>query len=192
LQTPENFHNLGHRKKRTKKESNMLRKLSAGLIIASFLLVGINAAFANDYIGSSKCKICHKGDAKGKVYEIWAESKHAKSLESLKAKGEEKNPACLSCHVTGYGKPTGYGADSTKMEALGNVGCESCHGPGSAYSKMTVMQDRAKSIEAGMVVPDAKTCVTCHNEKSPTFNKEKGFKFEEMYKLIEHHGVKKP
>ena len=169
----------------------MLRKISLGLLIVGFILVGVNAAMSADYIGSSKCKICHKGDAKGKVFEIWAETKHAKSMESLKAKGEDKNPSCLACHSTGYGKPTGYGADSTKFEALGNVGCESCHGPGSAYSKMAVMQDHAKAVEAGMIVPDEKTCITCHNEKSPTFNKEKPFKFAEMVKMIEHKSPKK-
>jgi hypothetical protein len=177
--------------KAQEKESTMLRKILLGLLIVSFIFVGVNVAMSNDYIGASKCKICHKGDAKGKVFEIWSESKHAKSLESLKAKGEDKNASCLACHVTGYGKPTGYGADTTKMEALGNVGCESCHGPGSAYSKMAVMQDPAKAKEAGLITPDEKTCVTCHNEKSPTFNKDKPFKFADMYKMIEHHAPKK-
>ncbi|MCX6641018.1 MAG: cytochrome c family protein [bacterium] len=169
----------------------MVRKICLGLLALCFVTTSATIAFGYDYIGAPKCKICHKGEAKGKIYEIWSESKHAKSLEVLKVKGEDKNPACLACHVTGYGKPTGYGADSTKFEALGNVGCEVCHGPGSAYSKMAVMQDPAKAKEAGLLTPDEKTCLTCHNEKSPTFNKDKPFKFAESYKMIEHHAPKK-
>jgi hypothetical protein len=35
----------------------------------------------------------------------------------------------------------------------------------------------------GLVIPDEKTCKTCHNEESPTFA---GFEYEEMVKKIAH------
>ena len=38
-------------------------------------------------------------------------------------------------------------------------------------------------MEAGMVVPNEKTCTTCHNEESPTF---KGFDFATYNEKIAH------
>jgi hypothetical protein len=67
--------------------------------------------------------------------------------------------SCVSCHVTGYGKPSG--ATVTHNEGLVDVGCESCHGPGSFH-----VQDRdadeAKNVK--LDVPES-LCVQCHNEE---------------------------
>ncbi len=103
------------------------------------------AAPAGDptYIGAGKCKMCHKGEKNGNIYEGWLETKHAKSLETLVAKGEQNNAECLACHTTGYGTPSGFGADTTMhaAEALGSVSCEACHGPGSNYKSKKVMEE---------------------------------------------------
>ena len=40
-------------------------------------------------------------------------------------------------------------------------------GAGKNYKSKTVMEDRAKSIENGMVYPATKNCALCHNEQSP-------------------------
>ena len=53
---------------------------------------------------------------------------------------------------------------------------------------MTVMQDRAKSIAAGLVIPNAATCTGCHNSDSPSF---KGFDFAEYSAKIAHPNPKK-
>jgi len=136
------------------------------------------------YVGSKKCKICHKGDKNGNIWETWEAGVHAKAMESLIEKGDDKNPECLSCHTTGYGKG-GYDpeADVEKPLDLAHVGCEACHGPGSDYKSKKVMEDREAALAAGMIVPDAATCITCHNENSPTF---KGFDFEEYWGRIAH------
>ncbi len=67
------------------------------LLFACFLLfLGGNYVTAQDYeyIGAAKCKMCHNKPATGGQYKQWAESKHAKAMESLK--GDEKNdPKCL-------------------------------------------------------------------------------------------------
>ena len=163
----------------------MLRKLAVCLIAVVALLYLGGVASAHDYVGAEKCKMCHKGDAKGKVWEIWEASAHAKAYQTLVAKGDgsEKNAECLTCHVTGFGKPSGFAVgDSTKAN-LANIGCESCHGPGADYKAMAVMKDPAKAKEAGLIVPTAETCKGCHNEKSPTF---KGFDFAEHGKKIMH------
>lgn len=154
------------------------------VLIALCIMVTISLSFAGDFqfIGSKKCKMCHKGAKKGEVWEKWEKGPHARAFETLKAKGEEKNEKCLACHTTGYGAG-GYKVGDANAPKFEGVGCESCHGPGSAYKKMSIMKDKAKSIENGMIVPDEKTCTKCHNEKSPTF---KGFNFAEFTKKVSH------
>jgi len=163
----------------------MLRKSAVCLIAIAALLYLGGVAAAHDYAGAEKCKMCHKGEPKGKVWEIWEASAHAKAYQSLVAKGDssEMKAECLTCHVTGFGKPSGFAVgDTTKMK-LANVGCEACHGPGMDYKAMAIMKDKAKAKEAGLIMPTEETCKTCHNEKSPTF---KGFDFVEYGKKIAH------
>lgn len=148
-----------------------MKKLVLIIVCVLFVVSGI---FAADYITSKKCKMCHKGAKKGEVFEKWEKGPHAKAFESLKAKGEDKNPKCLECHTTGY--------DGKAFKEEG-VGCEACHGPGSDYKKMSVMKDKKKSIEMGMIVPDEALCKKCHNEKSPTF---KGFDFAKFSEKVSH------
>lgn len=136
------------------------------------------------YIGASKCKMCHKGEKNGAIYEKWEGSKHAKSLQTLIDKGEQNNAECLACHTTGHGVAGGYGtAGMEAPDALGAVSCEACHGAGSEYKSKKVMEDHAASVAAGLLIPDENTCKKCHNEKSPTF---KGFNFKEAWEMIKH------
>ncbi|MFH1011537.1 MAG: cytochrome c family protein [bacterium] len=168
----------------------MNRKI--GIIILAFVFIGTlsilpllsaEEAAKPTYVGNSKCKMCHKGEAKGLVWENWLETKHAKSMESLNAeKGETKDPKCLKCHVTGFGAATGYNAD-TPNEELATVGCEACHGPGSNYKTLTIMKDREKAVAAGLILPDEKACKTCHNEESPTY---KGFDYAKALPMGTH------
>jgi hypothetical protein len=170
------------------------KKLYVIILLAGALalLLGTVLAFAEDapaakaptYVGSKACKTCHQGDKNGKVFETWMESKHAKALSALDStKGETKDAKCLKCHTTGANSG-GYGTAGMEAMDLAGVGCEACHGPGSEYKSMKVMKDKAAAKAAGLVIPDEKTCVKCHNSESPTF---KSFSYAEMYKKIEHH-----
>lgn len=148
---------------------------------------------AHKIVGSDKgCKMCHNSAAKGAQHKVWMESGHAKAFAALATPAAlevgkklgvaepQKDPKCLECHTTkGFLKAE---ADAGYVEAEG-VGCEACHGAGSDYKAMAVMKDKAKAVAAGMVVPDEKTCVKCHNEKSPTY---KPFKFAEAWKIVAH------
>lgn len=155
-----------------------LKKLMFLLGIAIFLS---SAAFAQDfkYIGAVKCKMCHNKEAKGEQYNKWAEGPHAKAMESLKG-DEAKDPKCLKCHST-------VGAVDKSLVAsikiTEGVSCESCHGPGSAYKNNAIMKSREKSMEKGLILPEEKVCLTCHNEESPHY---KGFNFEEYAAKIAH------
>ncbi len=150
-----------------------------------------------DYIGSKACGMCHKSDAKGNQLKVWQESPHAKAYATLQgekakaiaaekklAKPAHESPECLSCHATAAKVADLATAKITMDEG---VSCESCHGAGSAYKAMNVMKAIAAGTQdvkaVGFVKPDASTCTTCHNEKSPTF---KGFKYEDYVAKIAH------
>ncbi|MBN2563342.1 MAG: cytochrome c family protein [Phycisphaerae bacterium] len=156
-----------------------------------------------EYVGNKACKMCHI-----KQHKSWAKTKMAGALESLMPgkdveikkkhnldpqKDYTKDKSCLKCHVTGFEEKGGYAipdpADEKavkKAEDLANVGCEACHGPGSEYAKLHKEIKKAKRTykdeemcAVGMKKFDKDMCVNCHNEKSPTVNKEAPFKFEE-------------
>lgn len=176
----------------------MMRKVLAMVAVAG-LLASLAAWAADepkaepkgDYVGAAKCKMCHS-----KEYKAWAETKHAHAFEALKNATPEQikkmndllktsvtspaaDDACVKCHVTGFGvKSSGYpNADSTKNAALAMVGCEDCHGPGSAHLKVP-MSDKAAKI-ASIKKPNEDTCEGCHTKAiSPDF------KFAERSKLV--------
>ena len=106
------------------------------------------------YIGAKKCKICHKEE-----YKSWEMTGHAKAWDLLKPE-EQKNEECVGCHSTGV---------TPKGKLLTGVQCEACHGAGDDYKKKSIMEDRELSIKNGLIIPDSTLCVSCHNEKSPTF-----------------------
>jgi nitrate/TMAO reductase-like tetraheme cytochrome c subunit len=130
------------------KGGNLLKKTVS--VLAAVCVVALAAGLAwsaPSYVGNDKCRPCHMKD---QTYPTWAETKHAKAIESLKP--EERTKAeCLKCHATN--------ADA----ATPGVGCESCHGAGSEYRNIQIMRDRAKAVAAGMIVPDEKTCLQCHS-----------------------------
>ena len=123
-----------------------------------------------EYAGSKDgCRKCHLRE-----YRSWERTPHAKALEVLSDE-EQKDPACLKCHTTGYGTPTGFNLEAANPQ-LANIGCEQCHGPGSVYMDKETMKDRDASIAAGLLLPNEATCLGCHNSESPTFSGE--FDFE--------------
>lgn len=150
-----------------------------------------------EFVGATKCKMCHKTPEQGQQFAIWEASAHAKAYATLagekakeiaKAKGiadPQKADECLQCHVTGHGVAAEF--LGTKYDVAEGVSCESCHGAGGDYYKKKTMEGIASGeIEAasvGLVKPDEKLCQQCHNEKSPTY---KEFKFAERVKQIAH------
>ena len=141
-------------------------------IVCIFLTNLISQDFA--YVGAGKCKMCHKSEKQGQQYVLWEARKHSKSFGTLatdeaavraKESGVEGPPAdslkCLKCHGPLHEK-----APDFKQEG---VTCEGCHGPGSAYKKMSIMKDHAESVKNGMTEygsSDAvkKQCLTCHEK----------------------------
>lgn len=137
------------------------------------VFVAAVAAFSQDitYVGAQKCQMCHKSDLQGRQYSIWEGTPHAKSFAALTSAGAAErakalgveNPAedarCLKCHA-----PLADKAPELKGDG---VSCEVCHGPGSAYKKLSVMKDKAEAVKNGLVLyanPDAikAHCLKCH------------------------------
>lgn len=150
------------------------------------------------YVGVKKCSKCHKSETKGNQFGKWQTTKHAsafKELSSPKAKELGKKAGvddpstsekCLKCHVTAYGVDKALlGAD---FDPKDGVQCESCHGPGSNYDKKSLMEDKKKAVAAGLIIPDEKVCVKCHNKESPAY---KEFHFKDFYEKIKHEIPKK-
>jgi len=171
---------------KTEDESMLVKKPSAKVALAimiAFLGLAGGLLMAADatFVGAAKCKMCHASQ-----HTTWMESSHAKAFEVLPPE-DQKKAECLSCHTTGAGKAAAEGAE------LNGVQCESCHGAGSEYKSMKIMSKKAyaenreaahkASMDAGLVMPDEKTCTSCHNEKSPTF---KGFDFVSAKEKIKH------
>lgn len=103
------------------------------------------------YIGVDACSACHEAPRK-----VWDGTMHSHAYATLQASYKEYNLDCVSCHVTGYGKPGG--STVTWNDKLQNVGCEECHGPGSLHAK----DPKAKGLIDPS--PDLSGCVSkCHH-----------------------------
>lgn len=130
----------------------------------------------DDYVGSQRCGDCHQ-----QKLAAWKKTRHARAMESLKAKKRENDPDCFRCHVTGL-----VGSGVNQVAAAGqqenpfakliqrqnqqhgnhrpNVQCEACHGPGSRHA--------AAPEKAGkMPFPDEQGCRQCHTrDTDPDFS----------------------
>ena len=146
----------------------------------------------NEYVGSKICKKCHL-----KQYKSWEATPMSQAFEILRPgnRAEAKTAAgldvekdyttdatCLSCHTVGYGKPGGFVSETETPDRVG-VGCESCHGAGSAFTVETVHSLKNKEFKqadveaAGMIVAvGEQQCVACHNADNP--NPTEPFDFE--------------
>ena len=171
------------------------------------------------FLGAKKCKKCHF-----KQWASWRKTVMAKAFETLKpgkavdakkkynldpAKDYTKDPKCLECHTTGYGKPGGYPAvvpgkpwtseEIIRAKRFEGVQCEDCHGPGSLavpYKDKHPDFKLAKLMELGLHLPDKTSCQRCHNEKSPTLTKDSKLDFEKAIKdkkkIHKHSKLKHP
>ena len=147
----------------------------------------------HEFVGVKKCAMCHQKPEQGAQFKIWQETKHAKAYETLgtpeakqiAAKMGIDNPQtsgkCLKCHSTAYGFSETKVTEVIPVEEA--ISCESCHGAGKDYMKMSVMKDLNAAKDAGLIIPDEKTCQKCHNAENP-FNKP--FNYQERLEKIKH------
>ncbi|MDB6149183.1 MAG: cytochrome [Chthoniobacter sp.] len=89
------------------------------------MVPGVKARAA--YAGSASCVACHPSAGK-----VWQDSSHGHAWQTLVARKADADPNCIGCHSVGFGTPSGYRREFGAAK-LTNVGCESCHGPGSQH-----------------------------------------------------------
>lgn len=133
-----------------------LSTILAVSIIGLFLLdTSARAATPASYVGSKKCADCH--EIQFKNFSKYSKKAHSwNSIATMKAKLKEKElEKCYECHTTGYKKEGGFKNIETTPN-LADVGCETCHGPGSEHAET---QD-PKAITRR---PKIEVCTACHN-----------------------------
>jgi len=99
------------------------------------------------YTGSEDCRRCHEYE-----YDEWGVRAHADALTALKKVGSDRDPECVICHVVGLEYEGGYVSEE-KTPQLKDVGCETCHGPGSEHAET----DGVKVTRQPQL-----TCLNCH------------------------------
>lgn len=170
-----------------------MRRIVILVLALTFICVTAGLAQDHAYIGVKRCSMCHKGEAKGMIFEKWSEGPHAKAYTALageaamqvytdlsKEGNPQEDPECLKCHVAGYGEAAEVTAKVVMDEG---VTCEACHGAGGDYWKKTIMEDREAAIANGMNADPKAQCTKCHNEESPTY---KPFNVDERWAQISH------
>jgi hypothetical protein len=146
------------------------------------------------YVGSDKCKSCHEA-----AYDVWKNSKHAHAYQTLvnalHPSRRQFDGECVVCHVTGFAYKTGY-KDAGNTPHLKDVGCESCHGPGSAHRNdpdnpkwhalMNPWKAKPNETEAEkarrILAIDKDCCQKCHDSENDVH-----WSFEEKWPKVVHH-----
>jgi hypothetical protein len=163
------------------------------LFVASLAIFLLGLAFAakdHSYVGASACKLCHKAELQGRQFTVWESSLHSKSFASLakpaaaevgKTMGvanPSENAQCLGCH-----SPLASKAPELKEEG---VTCEVCHGPGSGYRKLNIMQDKAKAVENGLILYGSASAIQAHCMQCHQNPHGKPFDFKAAWEIIKH------
>jgi 2',3'-cyclic-nucleotide 2'-phosphodiesterase (5'-nucleotidase family) len=118
------------------------------------------------FLGTEACQGCHPAET-----DQWKSTRHAHAWETMVKEGVDKDPECVPCHVTGFGKFNGFRrADVTPT--LMDVQCEMCHGMGKPhYDLITGGGDRKAVPFHGTEPITQKTCTQCHrDEHDPEFD----------------------
>jgi hypothetical protein len=118
---------------------------------------------AATYIGNAQCGTCHED-----ALAFWQKTRHNGAWKTLEKVDKQFDYDCTGCHATGWGKPGGASMANVAADpTLRDVGCETCHGPGSIHAEVAETSEDLKIT----LVPPLDLCATqCHTaEHSDTF-----------------------
>lgn len=138
--------------------------------LAADTIPGVRAAAT--YAGTEKCLTCHKESGAA-----WAASAHSHAFATLVDRKADADPKCISCHSVGFGTASGYRREFASTKLV-NVGCESCHGPGSLHVRE---REGDASVHFTFRPLDAGDCVKCHYGEF-----SRPFDWNELWPLIKH------
>ena len=127
---------------------------------------------AAGYVGSGRCVQCHKTAG-----EVWAKSGHARAFATLLQRKADADPKCIGCHTIGFGAPSGYRRQFGRDKLI-DVGCESCHGPGTLHVQQ---REGDKTINFTFRPLEAGDCKKCHYGEF-----SRPFYWHEFWPLIKH------
>ena len=107
------------------------------------------------YVGTAACQQCH--DQEHAMFTKHSKKAHSKqNVEKMRSKlTQAELESCYQCHTTGYGQKGGF-VSYEKTPQLGDVGCETCHGPGSVHVESGDTADITRK-------PHVDSCIACHN-----------------------------
>ena len=127
------------------------------------------------YVGTDACAGCHDD-----AYQVWKKSKHSHAFDTLvkveNPKLRQFDGECIVCHTVGFKYHGGYcnpprNATAKQVEKhnsnLRNVGCESCHGPGSKHAN-----DPADKKFASLINPYRPSAKEADPQTPPAQKKE--------------------
>jgi len=134
------------------------------------MVPGVRAAAG--YVGNARCVECHKTAGA-----TWAKSGHADAFDTLVHRKADADPKCVGCHTIGFGSASGYRREFG-AEKLVNVGCESCHGPGSLHVRR---YEGDKTIDFAYRPLGAGDCQKCHYGEF-----SRPFDWDEFWPPIKH------
>ena len=140
------------------------------------------------YTGSRACFPCHEPSTRA-----WKKSLHSHAWRALEEDEEARgwpitlSPECVSCHVVGFRKATGFRSPETTPDLL-NVGCEVCHGPGREHVTRMMEDPRDPSKAIDRADDGGTHCFDCHDTERQTHGH---FHYEEKWKEIRHEEPRK-
>ena len=109
------------------------------------------------FLGSEVCIRCHTSEG-----EQWKTTSHSLAWPTLVNAKKDATPECITCHVVGYRKPTGF-TSAVSTPHLAGVQCENCHGIGTQHDAFASTHRVTEQV-----------CTTCHQgDNDPTWNWEK-------------------
>ena len=130
------------------------------------------------YVGTEKCVACHRAAAT-----VWSASAHSHAFTTLKNRDAAADPKCIGCHTVGFGDASGY-QRAFQGAQLVDVGCESCHGPGSLHVRQ---KEGEAAIDFTFRPLDAGDCSKCHYGEF-----SRPFKWETFWPAIQHGKEPRP
>jgi hypothetical protein len=138
--------------------------------LSADMVPGVHTAAT--YVGTEKCLACHPTAAA-----TWLASAHAHGFATLIGRKADADPRCVGCHTTGFGSPSGYRREFGEARLV-NVGCESCHGPGSLHVREKNGDDTVNFVFRPLGAGD---CQKCHQGEF-----SRPFDWNQFWPVIKH------
>jgi hypothetical protein len=133
---------------------------------------------AAGYVGTEQCLSCHPGAAA-----VWEQSAHARAFAPLLERQADADPKCVGCHTVGFGSASGYRRELGSSRLV-QVGCESCHGPGSLHLRQLAGDGSINFTFRPLAAGDCKQCH--YGEFSRPFD------WDEFWPAIKHGREPRP